>query len=218
MSTVLVLRNCKADGTSYKGFKWPSSGLVECSDWNDKRECGGGLHGLLWGHGNWSLLSNDADAIWQVVEVEEDCLIKIDDEKVKFPRGNVVYSGLMSIAVCTVVCDPRAMHGADQTSSGDGSTAASSGDGSTAASSGNGSKAASSGNYSTAEAKGKATIALVAGINGAVSAGENGCFAACWHDGKRNRIAVGYVGEDGIEADTAYRLTKAGKWTKRGTA
>jgi hypothetical protein len=47
---------------------------------------------------------------------------------------------------------------------------------------------------------------MVAGLNGVAKAGENGCFALCWHDGKRNRIVVGYVGEDGIEADTFYRV------------
>lgn len=32
-------------------------------------------------------------------------------------------------------------------------------------------------------------------------------------DGK-NRIAVAYVGEDGIEPDTWYRVDKNGKWVK----
>jgi hypothetical protein len=108
--------------------------------------------------------------------------------------------------------------------SGDRSTAASSGDGSTAASSGNYSKAASSGDRSTAASSGygstaassgvgsKAavqganTIAMVAGLGGQAKAGPNGCIALCWYDGKRNRIVAGYVGEEGIEADTLYRV------------
>ena len=91
-------------------------------------------------------------------------------------------------------------------SKGSSSTAASSGNYSTAASSGNSSKAASSGNYSTAEAKGKNTIAMVAGLSGCASAGENGCFALPWNDGMRVRIITGYVGEDGIQPDTFYRV------------
>jgi hypothetical protein len=96
--------------------------------------------------------------------------------------------------------------GSKAASSGNYSTAASSGDGSTAASSGNYSTAASSGNYSTAASSGDYTVAMVAGISGRAKAGESGCIALCWYDGTRNRIVVGYVGEDGIKADTWYRV------------
>ena len=97
-------------------------------------------------------------------------------------------------------------YGSKAASSGDGSTAASSGYGSTAASSGVGSTAASSGNYSKAAVQGANTIAMVAGLGGQAKAGPNGCIALCWYDGKRNRIVAGYVGEEGIEADTLYRV------------
>jgi len=96
--------------------------------------------------------------------------------------------------------------GSTAASSGDGSTAASSGYGSKAASSGDGSKAASSGDRSTAAVQGANTIAMVAGLGGQAKAGPNGCIALCWYDGKRNRIVAGYVGEEGIEADTLYRV------------
>jgi hypothetical protein len=97
-------------------------------------------------------------------------------------------------------------YGSKAASSGYGSTAASSGYGSTAASSGYGSKAASSGYGSTAASSGDYTVAMVAGISGRAKAGESGCIALCWYDGTRNRIVVGYVGEDGIKADTWYRV------------
>jgi hypothetical protein len=84
--------------------------------------------------------------------------------------------------------------------------AASSGGHSMAASSGDGSTAASSGDGSTAAAQGVNTIAMVAGLGGQARAGLNGCIAMCWHDGERSRIVVGYVGEEGIEADTLYRV------------
>jgi hypothetical protein len=97
-------------------------------------------------------------------------------------------------------------------SSGYSSKAASSGNSSTAASSGNSSTAASSGDSSTAEAKGEKTIAMVAGCNGRARAGIKGAFALAWYDeaNEQMRIAVGVVGEDGIEADTWYRV-EAGK-------
>ena len=91
-------------------------------------------------------------------------------------------------------------------SSGDRSKAASSGNYSTAASSGYGSMAASSGVGSKAAVQGANTIAMVAGLGGQAKAGPNGCIALCWYDGKRNRIVAGYVGEEGIEADTLYRV------------
>jgi len=86
------------------------------------------------------------------------------------------------------------------------SKAASSGNYSKAASSGDRSTAASSGDGSTAAVQGANTIAMVAGLGGQAKAGPNGCIALCWYDGKRNRIVAGYVGEEGIEADTLYRV------------
>lgn len=68
-----------------------------------------------------------------------------------------------------------------------------------------------SGAYSTATSSGADTIAMVAGLRGQAKAGVSGCIALCWYDGKRTRITVGYVGEDGIEADTLYRVDSAGK-------
>jgi len=47
---------------------------------------------------------------------------------------------------------------------------------------------------------------MVAGLNGTAKAGENGCFALCYNDGARNRVLVGYIGENGILADTWYRV------------
>ncbi len=49
---ILVLRNCRDDGSSHNGFVWPESGFVECPDWVDNEVCGNGLHGLPWGVGS----------------------------------------------------------------------------------------------------------------------------------------------------------------------
>jgi len=90
--TVLVLRTCAADMTSYEGFRWPESGPVEAKDWNAKPECGHGLHGLLWGEGDGGLLAFARDARWLVVEVPAGSTIDLAG-KVKFPRGVVVHRG-----------------------------------------------------------------------------------------------------------------------------
>jgi hypothetical protein len=228
----LVLRTCSADMTSHNGFKWPRQGPVECSDWDPTPVCGRGLHGLPWGNGDWSLLSSSEDAVWQVVEVDSGCIVNIDNAKCKFPRGNVVFSGSRVDAVIRVLCGSEAMSQAMRAaqawgeksgysstaassgdsstaaSSGDSSTAASSGNYSTAASSGNSSKAASSGNYSTAACDGASGIAATIGNAGRAKAGPLGLvIVTYWVESeKRYRACVGNVGEDGIRADTWYRV------------
>ena len=93
-------------------------------------------------------------------------------------------------------------------SSGYSSTAASSGDYSKAASSGYSSTAASSGNSSTAACDGASGIAATIGTGGMAKAGANGLvIVTYWVEAeKRYRACVGNVGEDGILADTWYRV------------
>jgi hypothetical protein len=194
---VLIIRTCKADGTSYNGFKWPESGLVECPDWDPKPECGNGLHGLMWGDGDWSLINNANDAKWQVVKVSPADIVKIDDSKVKFRKGEVVFTGGMAEAVTRVLADrwhiekivehglkekspaTASGRGAKAASSGNYSTAASSGDYSKAASSGDSSTAASSGNYSTAASSGDYSKAASSGDSSkAASSGDSSTAAS----------------------------------------
>ena len=92
VETVLVLRTCKSDMTSYGGFKWLSAGLVEAPDWNPEPRCGHGLHGLLWGEGDGSLLCWSADAKWLVILVAAETVVEIGG-KVKFPAGDVIFCG-----------------------------------------------------------------------------------------------------------------------------
>src|SRR5690554_5202274 len=88
----LVLRTCSSDMESYRGFKWPESGPVECPDWNPEPECGSGLHGWLWGEGDGYLGNWSNDAKWLVVEVDECDIIDLNG-KAKFPRGVVAFCG-----------------------------------------------------------------------------------------------------------------------------
>jgi hypothetical protein len=94
VATVLVLRTCNAELKAHQGFQWPEAGSVEAPDFNPEPICGYGLHGLLWGEGDGSLLSWDDSAKWLVVAVPADSIVSLDDgAKVKFPRGEVVYCG-----------------------------------------------------------------------------------------------------------------------------
>ena len=91
--TVLVLRTCNGDMTSYNGFVWPKEGPVKCADWDPKPRCGGGLHGLLWGVGDGHLLSWEDSALWLVVRVALADVVSIGDDKVKFSSGIVEHCG-----------------------------------------------------------------------------------------------------------------------------
>jgi len=306
MEKALVLRTCAADQSSYGGFIWPTEigTIVTCQDWSEEVKCGNGLHGLLDGFGDYSLLSEDFDAIWQIVEVDRDKCIELDG-KVKFQSCKLVYSGTMAVAL-TKMSDYQidlliksnsimssqlaasgnysklaasgdssklaasgynsklaASGGSSQlaasgyysqlAASGDYSKLAASGGSSQLAASGNYSQLAASGDYSQLAASGyysklaasgyysklaasgdysklaasgdysklaasggssklaasgDSSIAICVGIDGIVSAGENGCIALTWWDGSKRsyRIEVGYIGENGIKPNTPYQL------------
>ena len=101
---VLVLRTCDQDHRSYGGFQWPELGPVECPDWNPSPVCGGGLHGLLWGAGDWTLVDISPDAVWKVARVLASEIVDLGG-KVKFPRGEVVYSGTRDGATGYIVAN-----------------------------------------------------------------------------------------------------------------
>ena len=95
----LMLRTCDAKMTAqHRGFVWPASGPVECDDWNPRAECGNGLHGLLWGAGDVSMLSSADDAKWLVVDVAADEIVTIG-AKIKVSRGVVIFAGDRSGAI-----------------------------------------------------------------------------------------------------------------------
>jgi hypothetical protein len=89
------IRSCGPNGESYGGFRWPLAvgAIVTCPDWLPHPECGNGLHGLLDGLGDWSLIDDTPGRVWQVIGVSRSEVIEINDFKVKFPRGKVAYSG-----------------------------------------------------------------------------------------------------------------------------
>jgi len=100
---VYLLRTCDKDLKSHGGFQWPSSGLVSAPDWDPTPECGKGLHGLLSGEGNGSLLNTqDADAKWMVIAAVKSEVVEID-RKVKVPRAYVVFVGSKKDATDMIV-------------------------------------------------------------------------------------------------------------------
>ena len=97
MDRVLVLRTCDENMRSFGGFQWPESGNVSAPDWDPKPECGNGLHGLLWGEGDGSLLYGRAASKWLVCSVDPERIVDLDG-KVKFPECEVVHAGDMASA------------------------------------------------------------------------------------------------------------------------
>ncbi|EBN8660830.1 hypothetical protein D1X02_12280 [Salmonella enterica] len=81
-------------------------------------------------------------------------------------------------------------------------------------SSGNDAQIGSSGNDAQITATGNGSVVACAGSVERIVLGENGCASVPWHDGKRIRIAVAYVGENGIEANIPYYVNDEGQFVR----
>ena len=230
-----VLRTCSENMTSYDGFQWPREGEINCDDWSKESKCGNGLHGLLMGHGDGSLLHWDTTAKWLVVKVLAKDVVAIDKYKVKFPKGIIVYCGdrkgatdyiiahgaeasKVVGAFITVGDDAVGGGGYRATVSGGDRATVSGGDWSTVSggyratvNGGNGSTV-SGGNWSTVSGGDWSTVS--GGEWSTVSGGDRAILQVKWDDGIRFRIATAYVGEDGIEANVKYRVNNKGKFMK----
>ena len=203
--TVLVLRTCAAQRRSHGGFQWPEKGPVEAPDWNSEPVCGGGLHGLLWGVGDASLVSWQGDALWLVVRVHVAEIVDLG-AKVKFPRGAVVCCG--SRADCARYL---ATHDPEHSTRGAGAGTATAGDAGTATAGDAGTATAGVRGTATAGYAGTATAA-----DGRVSAGAGGILAFRRWDHASGAYVwhMAIVGRDGIEPDVLYRVDEDGRWVR----
>ena len=82
------------------------------------------------------------------------------------------------------------------------------------AASGDGSKLAASGDGNKLVASGKNSICMAAGYVSTAQVGENGVIVLPYYDGIRPRVAVGYVGENGIEPNVEYKVNNNGIFEK----
>ncbi|ELK9346125.1 hypothetical protein Q6W16_003418 [Salmonella enterica] len=99
-------------------------------------------------------------------------------------------------------------------SSGNDARIGSSGDDARIGSSGNDARIGSSGDDARITATGKGSVVACAGSIERIVLGEGGCASVPWHDGKRIRIAVAYVGENGIEANIPYYVNDEGQFVR----
>ena len=114
-------------------------------------------------------------------------------------------------------------HNSKLAASGHNSKLAASGHYSKLAASGHYSKLVASGNYSDLAASGynsklvasgKNSICMAAGYASTAQVGENGVIVLPYYDGIRTRVAVGYVGENGIEPNVEYKVNNNGIFEK----
>ncbi|MGF2651563.1 hypothetical protein ACQUWL_20850 [Serratia marcescens] len=99
-------------------------------------------------------------------------------------------------------------------SAGDFAQIGSSGDDAQIGSSGDHARIGSSGYSARIAATGKGSVVACASGIECIVLGEGGCASVPWHDGKRIRIAVAYVGENGIKANTPYYVNRQGQFTE----
>src|SRR5271157_3753817 len=270
----LFLRTCNSNFTSYINFQYPNEvgAIVSAPDWDPKPECGNGLHGLLNGNGDSSLLSREESAIWMVVEANIEECIDLNG-KYKFPKCSIKYIGKREDTVkylvqqgCTGVHFSTNTGGDGSTNTGgDGSkntggdesknigrdSSKNTGGDSSKNTGGDSSKNTggyrsknTGGNYSTntgghcstntggndstnigrdrstntggygSTNTGGYGSTNTGGNGSTVCGGENSKLILSYYDGRRSRSVVGYVGEDGIEANVKYKLGNEYKFVK----
>ena len=217
METALVLRTCSAELKSHEGFQWPDKvgAKVEAPDWKKNPNCGNGLHGWLYGQGDYSCSSYlGSDAKWLVVRVPLADIVMLGG-KCKFPSCVVEFIGSKKDATDFLIAnDPRALGAAvigAQVLVGDKQSATAGALG-TATAGTLGTATAGTLGTATAGYQGTAT----AGALGTATAGERGTLEIKWYDysGDRYRTEIAYTGEDGIEANVAYKLDENHKFVK----
>jgi hypothetical protein len=163
---------------------------------------------LLWGEGDGSLLGESGHP-HLVVEIDESAKVDLNG-KVKFPSGRVVHCGDAKSATDFI----RANGGHGRSIVRGTST---SGDRGTSTSGDRGTSTSGYGGTSTSGVRGTSTSGdrgtSTSGDGGTSKTGSVGIVICRWWDAKadRSRLAVGYVGEDGIKPDTFYRCDDTGK-------
>ncbi len=91
----LMLRTVDADHCAHGGFQWPREvdAIVVAPDWDPRPVLGGGLHGLLWGEGDYAQLqAEDLSRVWQVCEIDAREAVEVE-RKIKVPRCRLVHIG-----------------------------------------------------------------------------------------------------------------------------
>lgn len=188
---MLILKTVSAEMRAHNGFVWPKSGRVTAPDWNDRPECGGGLHGLPMGVGDGELLDWSESAVWIVADTGDAPTVDLGG-KIKVAWRDVIYAGNREGAIALLVkrgADAAAMVCGASSATGYGGASSATGYRGASSATGDGGIA-----VSFYRCRASTVAAIVCG----------------WHDGRRQRWTVGYPGEDGIEPGVWYVANNTG--------
>jgi hypothetical protein len=203
-----MLRTCKADGTAYGGFQWPKSGPVTCPDWNPSPVCGRGLHGLLMGEGDGSMLDWSVGSVWIVAEVFADEVVNIY-KKIKVPSAVVVYYGDRGGAIELLMAkggNPSTMQAGIAGTPGTSGAASATGERGAASATGERGAASATGESGAASATGERGAASATGERGAASAtGTSGAASATGWSGAAS--ATGWRGAASATGESGYAFS-----------
>ena len=221
---VLVVRFCgrdgyvsgsRADGTIYE-YRYPMEvgAEIEAPDWDSAPVCGGGFHGWAWGFDLGGGKNPDYSALWQVYAVALGDIVLVED-KVKFRRGRLAYSGDWFGALSAVLPGQLAWveHAARGAASATGESGA----------------ASATGRGGAASATGSTSAAVVTGSGGRAQAGPCGCIALAWWNADKQRAEMrcartGCGAEgcaeacciDALKSSTWYVLDESGMFCEEG--
>ena len=158
---------------------------------------------------------------YAIVEIAGDVVDSGSDSKVVCSNISIVQEIALtelinhSVKYMLNECyDKLAGYNSNLAASGDYSKLAASGYNSKLAASGRNSNLAASGRNSNLAASGKNSICMAAGYASTAQVGENGVIVLPYYDGIRTRVAVGYVGENGIEPNVEYKVNNNGIFEK----
>lgn len=174
------------------GFIWPSEvgAVVEAPDWRPDDACGRGLHGLQAGQQTPGVWATGPNAVWMIVAYDVAESVNLSG-KTKVRRCRIEMVVDEADGASTAV--PLWLRARGVTAPiyretvivGDAGTAV-----------------AGDGGAATAGAFGIATV----GGGGVAMAGIYGTIVAAYHNGIRQRLHVGYIGEAGLLPDVPYRV------------
>ena len=201
---LLVVRTASPDGKSQNNFRWPTEGAVECPDWdsNYRRDCGDGLHGLPWAHGDGGLLNWEQNARWLIVEVDLAAGCVGSSGKCRFRRGVVLFCGERYDALKFIAAQGASGPCIGATATAGTRGTATAGDAGTATAGDAGTATAGYAGTATAGYAGTAT----AGDAGTATAGEYGVISILFYESARGfyRRKVAEVDGKDIKPNVPY--------------
>ena len=208
-----VLKVVGPTGLAYRGFQWPLEvGVeVEAPDWSPEEACGRGLHGWLNGQGDLSAADYWDDAKWLVLSV--DSYVPLDG-KIKFQTCEILFVGDRVEACKYLYSKVQPEDVAQSIGYVSNGTIANSGQLGTSTSGNCGTSTSGYGGTSTSGNRGTSSSGYCgtssSGYRGTSTSGDGGEIRIRYWDSNAQlyRTKVGYVGEDGIKANTPYKLNE----------